>query len=963
MNTNLDEFEKSLNRISNELCKTINGNFDITISDPYNNHSIQKLVMLINFLLDSARRSIKAEQEKGEYNIKLIAFNKAIKNVLKEKTELSVVIFHFIEAVKDTLSVDLTSFYQYDTSTNSLTSPQICCPHHTNAQHLFNKSKAKRLLGKLEKSTKPFFLHEPFSFFTTTKREVHAKFSLVIPVLYHKKLIGVIEAFGINLETFTKQQENLVAEISDMLGLLYGVHQEKHNYQLILDASSEAIYGLDSQGLITFTNPSACELFGYKKTELIGKPIDIIVDNKISTESSYNWKNCPIQSSLKNKQPVKINKDTFWHKEKHPITVSYTSTPILENDLLSGTVINLFDISQETFIKKKMEAINQIQNSYIQGLPIQNTYNLIVDSMLRLTESEHGFFGVLNSDTENEDIKIHSVRKANIHPNPGEHETTYFNDSNIELKAFESYIETNIKTGKVTVSNPHPHTHTHKGDSKTTSAISSYMGIPIIARQKMIALVGLSNRKDGYDDQVANNVSLLTSTLSSILDSHARQEEIDRMARLDALTGVHTRGYFEKRILNVIDKHKENNTRFAIMLLDLNKFKFINDKLGHCIGDKILQSFADRLVHALSYTDFIARIGGDEFIILIDDIEDSTLPGKIAQRIIQFSQEKYIVQQHEINCGVSIGIAIYPHAGKTYDLLMRNVDLALYQAKRENGYKYFSTDLEKAFHDKVDIETSFEKALKSNELFFLYQPHVCLNTGTITGAEALLRWRNKKGKLISPNDFIPASQAVALSEQLNKFVIKNTLDALKFNKDLLTPGFHISLNITPYVLKVQNHVDWIIDYLTNWRLENHDIDVKISLEIIETAFIDLEKNETAEHTILKFINDLKKIDITLAIDDFGVKYSSISRLIDYHFDIIKLDYSYVQQLDQCNNKPAKAVANAIITLAKGLEIEVIAEGVETKEQADILTQLHCKKAQGFYFYKPMALDKLLKILK
>lgn len=479
--------------------------------------------------------------------------------------------------------------------------------------------------------------------------------------------------------------------------------------------------------------------------------------------------------------------------------------------------------------------------------------------------------------------------------------------------------------------------------------MSSYLGMPVKGNDGLIAMYGIANRKEGYNKQVAEELSAITTVMTSIIESARSSSLIEKMANRDPLTGAFNRFYFKNHVQKTLVNRSEDDL-FCIMMIDFNKFKNINDYYGHEYGDYIIKEFTTRVLHKIKKEDVLARIGGDEFVILIDHIDDIDSAEIIAKRIVDISKNPYIYNNKKLDCSVSIGISCYPAAGTIIDDLLRHSDLALYKAKKSvQGYYTFSSDLQDKYIQQQSLEKDIIKAFENKEFYLLIQPKVDSNTNKIIGGEALIRWSHPTKGIIPPNNFIGAVESMGLSDKLNLYVVQETTKL--FNNIEIDSKLTISINISPYIHNLEDNLKKSLAILNKGNIGDQ---IKIDFEITETSFIsggvDLRRGSEID-------NLLSKNNVGLSLDDFGVKYSSINRLFECHFSSLKIDMSFVQKLDGDESKSARTVIEAIMHISSGLDIDIVAEGAETKEQVDVLKDLGCNIVQGYYFYKPLPFEE------
>lgn len=483
-----------------------------------------------------------------------------------------------------------------------------------------------------------------------------------------------------------------------------------------------------------------------------------------------------------------------------------------------------------------------------------------------------------------------------------------------------------------------------------------YAGVPLIEKNGTAigTLAVMDNTARTLDAKQKKMLTALARQVVILLELNRILEETQTLSQTDKLTRVSNRHYFEKEAKRVISFHQKNHTNFFFLLLDLNDFKAINDQYGHSAGDELLTLFAKRIGAHLKQGDIISRFGGDEFVVILQNVSSHNEAFQIIERLINACNQPYDIEGKKILCSANLGIAVYPQGGTSIHNLYLHADFALYIAKKHDQSAVFYTDeVKKEFEQRSSIEEHIVKAFEREEFYCVYQPIIDTSGPKIYGFETLLRWKMGGRDEISPAVFIPLIEKMGLSEILNLYAVNSALKEIKVLEKAIsgpTP-IKLSINISPKVADIESHFEKLISLIEAARLNKNKI--QVAFEITETDFMksSLIPNEK-----------LKRHNIALVIDDFGVRYSSMRRLTEHQFDTIKIDGCFVQELDKDNGDSAKLVIRAIKSLGDDLEFEIIAEGAETKAQVDVLQELGCHIIQGFYYYKPVPLEEAIRLL-
>lgn len=443
-------------------------------------------------------------------------------------------------------------------------------------------------------------------------------------------------------------------------------------------------------------------------------------------------------------------------------------------------------------------------------------------------------------------------------------------------------------------------------------------------------------------------------SLLDISDLKIAQSKLEHMALYDPLTNIPNRLHFNNCLNNGVERAIQKNENIAVLFIDIDEFKRINDSLGHDIGDELLKTVAKRIQSSIRPMDIVARLGGDEFIVFIADLDNQDITDRIAHQLLKTLRKPIKINQYDVHISVSIGISIGPSDGSDSKVLMKNADLAMFQAKAlgKDNFQYFSHELNQKILHRISLEKDIRTALEQRELFLVYQPKFCIRTNIFIGFEALLRCNSRTRGFISPVELIPVAEETGLIIPIGEWVIQA---ACKDIKHMLTMGIlpkngRVAINLSLKQFKDANLIEKVMAIIKSEGVNP----LNIEFEITETTLI-----ENVDSTLEK-LNILKDFGVTIAIDDFGTGYSSLSYLKQLPIDYLKIDRSFINNLPNDNND--SEITAAIIVMSHKLGLCVVAEGVETAEQLEFITNNHCDIAQGYYFGKGETMDTLIKDL-
>lgn len=442
-------------------------------------------------------------------------------------------------------------------------------------------------------------------------------------------------------------------------------------------------------------------------------------------------------------------------------------------------------------------------------------------------------------------------------------------------------------------------------------------------------------------DEKAHSKQIVVTNIN-VTKNKSYQKKIHYLITHDSLTGLGNRSLLEDRLQHAINQAVKNNSLVAVLFIDLNRFKKINDNLGHDNGDLLLKEIARRLNDILCKGDTIIRLGGDEFVILLENIHNIENIGLIAERVLLNIEKSFVLGEHEVNISSSIGISVYPKDAKDYQSLMKMSNLAMYQAKEmgSSAFRFYDPEMNNLVLTKFISENSLYRAINNKEFVVYYQPRINAKTKHLSSVEALVRWKDPIKGLISPVEFIPLAEEIGLVGLIGEWVLFEACRQAKLWQDMGFPRIKVSVNLSAQQLSNNNLVTIVERILETTKLE--------------AKYLELEITESGLMKNFKVVNEnlleLKKLGVYLAIDDFGTGYSSLSYLKNLPVDVLKIDKSFIDDLG--NNSEDETIVTATIAMAHGMDLEVVAEGVNNMTQVDFLLSKNCDEMQGYLFSEP-----------
>lgn len=445
----------------------------------------------------------------------------------------------------------------------------------------------------------------------------------------------------------------------------------------------------------------------------------------------------------------------------------------------------------------------------------------------------------------------------------------------------------------------------------------------------------------------------LTRAIRYAIERKRSQEEIYFLAHHDSLTGLPNRTLMLDRLSQAIAHARRTGQMLALHFIDLDRFKEVNDSLGHAAGDYLLRGVAERLKSATRASDTVARLGGDEFVVIHEHLDDPRDAAYLADRFVEVLVPPFRIDGRDIFTTATVGIAVYPNDAAHPEELLKMADLALYTAKEKalGRYNFYNPEMSANLEGRRALEADLRHAISDDHFLLHYQPKVRLDDGRVVGAEALVRWRRHGGELIAPDQFIPVAETTGLIKQLGRWVVGQAVRDIGSARRTLDRQLSIAVNLSATQFDDTELVPCIVESSRESGVPGDAVE----FEITESA---IPSDERRAHHLLTQLRDLGS---HLAIDDFGTAYASLIYLHRYPFSQIKIDRAFVSAIGKDEN--AKAIVRAIIHLGKGLNMDVIAEGIETREQFEFVRSEGCAYGQGYFFSRPLPIDELLAFLK
>jgi diguanylate cyclase (GGDEF)-like protein/PAS domain S-box-containing protein len=676
--------------------------------------------------------------------------------------------------------------------------------------------------------------------------------------------------------------------------------QTTQRLRTITDHMAEGMYVIDISGKILYVNPTACLVLDYKKYQLLGQfahdKFHCQPDGIPLASQNYELLHHTMQGEQYNSDG-----EHFKCRNGNIIRVSVVSSPFWNAHRLSGSVVLFRDITQDYEIKKRQQRSEVALSTLAEGVMVTNARGDI--------EAVNRAFSEITGYEEHEVLG----KKPNILKS-GHHDETFYTtlwSQLISKGRWEGEIWNRRKNGQI-----YP---------------------------EFLRITSVTDKEGKVTDYVA--------TFSDVTEKRQHEQQLQKLAYTDPLTQLHNRAAFVEMFERVLAHAERHGTRCALLYLDLDRFKKINDTLGHMFGDKLLIEIAKRLNQAVRVDDEVARLGGDEFIVLLEDIHQDNAPARVARKIVSLLGQPIQLDPHILHVTTSVGIAIYPQDGQDTNTLLKNADAAMYMAKREgrNGFHYFTEAMAKKEHNRFKLEIDLHTALLNDEFFLRYQPKINLYTYEMVGLEALLYWQHPMRGILSAGEFLSVAQDAGVTRDISNWVINESCDQMLAWLDQgFEPG-RLGINIDSQTFNSNDAYDQICRTVELTGVSPH----RVELEISESGLLDKPFDDP-------LWEQLVELGFTLSIDDFGMGESSLYRLKHLPVNTLKIDKSFIRDIE--SDEDDRSIIRTVISMGQSLSLNILAEGVENNNQLEFLKNVGCHEAQGYLFCKPKSAEAITDML-
>ncbi|PFH82605.1 EAL domain-containing protein [Bacillus sp. AFS088145] len=724
---------------------------------------------------------------------------------------------------------------------------------------------------------------------------------LCFSILWIYSTDPIIRNYFGGIEEYFVFKRILFNTLSAIFFLIYLIRKNRSSqtieerFRLFIKHSSDIIVVIDLNGIIEYASSSVDSLLGYKSEDYKRKSIFTFLE---AEEMIKMKKRFEIRNDKATEEPFEV---TFQHKDGSAVLLESKCIPILNEDgKLKQFAYILKDITEKTIaIQKQLET--------------EDRYQKLVE---------------------------HSPETTLIYNNKGE--VVYINQAGVEqigANSIDEVIGLNVLNFIAQESLEQAKKRFNEILHGTETVITEYFIDRLDGKQIVAEILSFQTTYNG--ERVVQVI------MRDVTERKAAAKQLETIAYVDTLTGLGNRNALYKDLTKEMDEHNKKKESLTLFFIDIDRFKNINDTFGHTFGDFILQQVSERIKETVCECCELYRPGGDSYVV-VHKQADETKAEVFANELIQAFEKPIVLNERTFHLSISVGASVFPTDGKTAEDLIQQADSALYSVKAngKNHYRFYTNEIKAANDRKMDVEMGIRNGLENNEFFLHYQPQIDLVTEEMVGVEALIRWQHPTIGFVSPLEFIPVAEETGLITLIGKWVLKTAcLQMKEWHKQGLVLN-SIAVNVSGVQFKDKDFAKTVKQILEETKLGPHFLDIEITESVTQDA----------EETIL-IMNELKALGVRLSMDDFGTGYSSFSYLRQFPIDKLKIDKSFIDEIETQTN--AEAIITAIIKLGKTLGYEMVAEGVETKEQGEFLQRRHCEYAQGYYFSRPIPANEIV----
>ena len=727
----------------------------------------------------------------------------------------------------------------------------------------------------------------------------------------------------------------LHSQLEDQKRIEQALQEATDRVEALIAASPLAIIEFDVNLEVDRWNPAAERMFGWTKYEVLGRPTPL-VPPELRAEAEAHRVRIFNGETFANVETVRRRKDGT------VVNVSVSAAAIYNSEGEAAGMVAMFaDISE----RKRSELRQDIQKSVTVLLAEASSVEEVIPRVIQTLCEGLGWVAGARRIVAKDDGLMRHTEDWGL-AEPGIQLFLRQSAGRVDTTGENAGLLRRVWAGgkPVWLADIGQEPTFVRGAAAVAAGLHCAFAFPILVSGEfygVIELFGTEVRQ--RDDEVVKIATDISSQIGQFIARKEAESHLTFFANHDTLTGLPNRAMFNQRLTQALARAQRLTTMAAVLFVDLDRFKVINDTLGHDAGDQLLKQLAERLRECLREGDTIGRQGGDEFVVLIEDVADPTQVASVGQKILDTVARPYVISGQEFHVTASIGISIYPEDGHDQQTLLKNADIAMYRAKEQgkNNHQFYSAQLNLHSFERLAFETSLRRAVERGEFLLHYQPKVDMRSGLITGVEALIRWQHPELGLVQPGQFIAMAEETGLIAPIGEWVLRTACAEAQGWVVKGMPPVSVAVNLSARQFARDELATAIMRVLRETGLDPR----RLELEITESTV--MHNPERA----VEVMQQLKRLGVRVAIDDFGTGYSSLSYLKRFPLSSVKIDRSFV--LDLPGDKDDAAITQAVIAMAHSLRLRVVAEGVETAEQYRFLEEHQCDEMQGYYFSKPV----------
>ncbi|MBI2289329.1 MAG: EAL domain-containing protein [Betaproteobacteria bacterium] len=712
------------------------------------------------------------------------------------------------------------------------------------------------------------------------------------------------------------------------------LRQSTRKLEALIDASPLGIAVFDMEAKIQRWNPAAERLFGWTEREVLDKP-NPIFPPAMAEGASTHRERILSGTLFDNVEAVRVRKDGTL------VNVSLSAAPLSDGTgRIIGRVAMFADISERKRVEQRQRLQSAITEMLAEAQRVEEIIPRLIQQLCECWGFAAGARRVVGED------KLLRHREYWCLPIPAIETFMRQSAARVDRVGENAGLLRRVwATGQpVWLADLAQESTFFRGPRALEAGLHSALAVPIMVGGEFFGAIEFFGREvRRYDAEIVAFAQNVGSQLGQFIARKQAESNLTFSANHDALTSLPNRFMFNERLTQALARAHRQGKMVAVLFIDLDRFKVINDTLGHDAGDRLLIELATQLRGCLRENDTIARQGGDEFVVLIEDIHDPNQVTGVAQKILETVAEPHVLGGQEFNITASIGISVYPTEGADLQTLLKNADIAMYRAKEQgkNNFQFYSAEMNQHTFERLALETSLRRAIEREEFLLYYQPKTDLRSGRITGVEALVRWKHPELGMVSPAQFIPLAEETGLIGPIGDWVLRTACAEARRWTAQGTSEISVAVNLSARQFAREDLAQSITSVLLESGLEPRFLEIEITESTV------MHNAKRAAHVL----QQLKEMGIRVAIDDFGTGYSSLGYLKRFPIDSVKIDRSFILDIPLDNDDVA--ITRAVIAMAHSLRLKVVAEGVETEEQYQFLRNHDCDEMQGYFFSEPI----------